>query len=90
MEQICVAKDFPLTRGETLRVKLPGSRAEIRIKVGTNVSGDNSTTKVFKAEDYFYPGPGTNKQPISIVNDPTRKLPRSGSRGVDWRGWDCD
>ena len=90
LESIRVNKGFPMTPGETLRVKLPGTKDEIKIKVGRKRSSSSDDThEVYDAQDSFHKAPQGNKSPVTLLNDPTRKLPREGRR-QKWVGFDYD
>jgi hypothetical protein len=71
--KITVAEDFPLRIGETLRIRLGGSR-ELRVRVGEGTNGTKPHTNTFKTE-LWYHQIGTNKDSISMVGN-ERKLRR--------------
>lgn len=72
INKIRVGSEFPLTSGETLRVKLPAG-GEIRIKVGPEVPtiGKGKGSKEFYASSKFHIVP-TNKESISFVGNERR------------------
>lgn len=69
INQVIVAKDFPIRAGEILRIRYPGSRKETRVLVGT---ADNNGNHVARSWSHDV---GTNKESISLVGN-ERKLRR--------------
>ncbi len=78
-----VVETFPIRVGEGIRIKHPRSRAISLVTIIRPAAGKKVVTYPIRITEL--PDPGTNKERVSVLNDPRGRLPGGTDRGSPFR-----